>query len=94
MEYSQSITQDFPYSNPITKVICGVGVVYAGYMAYKYAKASDEDPQSRKGRKRFGLNKIDKIIDDKNRASGGKVLANPDVPFYSRHNYNRRRRGV
>lgn len=94
MDYSQPITEDFPYANPVTKVICAVGVAYLGYMGYKYAKASDETPESRKGRKRFGLSQIDKIIDDKNRAYGGKVLANPDVPFYSRHNYNRRRRGV
>ena len=92
MEFKQEMVYDFPYSNPITKVACGVAVVWLGYVLIKHAKSADVTPQSRKGREALTANKIDNAIDGRNRAYGGSLPSRQDVPFYSRHNYNRRRR--
>ena len=73
--------------------VIGVGV-FGAYIAYNNIHKSKTAPQSRKHRKGFTANKIDHQIDNQNRVSGGRVPANPDVPFYSRHNYNRRRRSI
>ena len=82
-----------PFDNPYTKVACVLGVVWLGYIGIRYAKKDGHDsPQSRKSRQALTANSIDKQIDGRNRAYGGKVPSNPDIPFYSRHNYNRRRR--
>ena len=88
-----SIIQDTPFNNPYTKVACGIGLAWLGYMGVKYAKKGEStEPQSRKSRQGFTSSKIDKSIDHRNHAFGKPVPANPSVPFYSRHNYNRRRR--
>ena len=92
MNYSQPIVQNFPYSNPITKVALCAAVAYVGLMAVKYAKKDDPSPQHRRARQGFTSSKIDHKIDAKNRVFGTPIPANPSVPFYSRHNYNRRRR--
>lgn len=93
MNYTQPMISDFPYSNPVTKIACGVGVLWLGYLAIRYTK-KDEDiiPNRRLNRKGVMNNILDKAIDEKNRVLGGPVPSNPDVPFYSRENYNRRRR--
>lgn len=92
MEFKQPMIEDFPYDNPVTKIACAVGLAWVGFILIRHAKSSDQTPQSRKGREGFTMSKIDDAIDKKNRAYGTKVPSNPDVPFYSRHNYNRRRR--
>ena len=94
MNYTQDIVQDFPYDNPLTKIACAMGVLWIGYVAIGYSKRTERLPERRKHKQAFGLNQIDKQLDSKNRALGGKVPSNPDVPFYSRQNYNRRRRGM
>ena len=81
-----------PYDNPYTKAACVVGIVWLGFIGLKYAKRDDIGPQRRKNRQSITLNNVDKQIDKRNLAMGGKQPSNPDVPFYSRHNYNRRRR--
>lgn len=92
MNYTQPMISDFPYDNPVTKIACGVGILWLGYLAIKHAKGTDMEPIQRKHFKGFSRNHIDKQIDQKNRALGGKVPSNPEVPFYSNQNYNRRRR--
>lgn len=89
---SQPIIQDYPYDNIFTKVACGVGVAWLAFIGIKHAKYADQLPQRRKGRQGLTSNNADLQIDSRNRAMGTKVLSNPDVPFHSRHNYNRRRR--
>ena len=92
MNYTQPMTYDFPYENPVTKIACGVAIVYLGFMAIKHAKGVDQQPIQRKHHKGFTRNNIDEQIDSRNRSLGGKVPSNPSVPFYSNQNYNRRRR--
>ena len=92
MNYTQPVVQNYPYDNPFTKVACGIGALWVGFVAVNYAKRNEQTPQRRKHRQALTSNKIDNALDARNRAAGGKVPANPDVPFYSRHNYNRRRR--
>lgn len=93
MNYEQPMIYDFPYSNPFTKIACGVGLVWLGIIALKSTKVLDEiSPTPRKNRKGLMNGKIDKDIEQKNRVLGGPVPSNPNIPFYSRNNYNRRRK--
>ena len=90
---SESIIQDTPFDNPLTKVACGIGLAYLAFVGIRYArKHGQSSPMSRKARQGFTSSQVDQKIDKRNRAFGGPVPANPDIPFYSRHNYNRRRR--
>ena len=94
MNYSQPMISDFPYSNPVTKIACAVGLLYVGYMAIRTTKVGDDiTPVRRKNRKGVMDGAIDKAIDKKNRLLGGGVPSNPDIPYYSRQNHNRRRKG-
>ena len=84
---------DRPFSNPITKAACGVGLLWVGYTAIKYAtKQNSTEPMQRRARQGFTTSKVDHAIDSRNKAFGKPVPSNPNVPFDSRHNYNRRRR--
>lgn len=77
-----------------TKIaIFGISI-WGGYILIKRAMYQDTEPNRRKDKQGLTSNHIDHQIDQRNRASGGKVPANLDVPFYSRHNYNRRRRSL
>ena len=93
MNYTGKVIRDFPYENPITKTACAIGVLWLGFIAINYAERNERLPERRKNRQALTSNAIDNAIDSRNRALGGKVTSNPSVPFYSRHNYNRRRRG-
>ena len=92
MNYSQDPILNFPYSNPVTKTAMCVGAAYLVFMGIRYAKKDDGLPQQRRARQGFTTSKIDHDVDSRNRAYGVPVPSNPNVPFYSRHNYNRRRR--
>ena len=92
MNYTQPVINNFPYENPVTKAAALVGVVWLGFIAIKHAKYTDQSPIQRKHHKGFSRNNVDHQIDTRNRAIGGKVPSNPDVPFHSNQNYNRRRR--
>lgn len=92
MNYTQPIISNFPYSNPVTKLAMAGGLVWLGFVAVKYSKAIDKTPAKRRERKGFTTSKIDHDLDHRNKYAGRPVPSNPDVPFYSRHNYNRRRR--
>ena len=92
MNYSTPVIRNFPYDNPVTKFACAVGLGWVAYVAISSAKRDDRLPQRRKDRQALTANDIDQAIDSRNRAYGGEVPANPDVPHYSRHNYSRRRR--
>ena len=81
-----------PYGNPYFKAALAVGVLWAGIVAVRSTKFMTPEPIQRKARQNFTTNKVDRDIDRKNRALGRPVPNNPDVPFQSRHNYNRRRR--
>ena len=93
MNYYSPELVDMPFDNPITKIGICVAVTYVAYLGYKYVeKAKEDTPGNKRHRKYFTSNKIDNKIDHRNRFYGSSVPANPKVPFYSRHNYNRRRR--
>ena len=92
MNYRTPVVYDYPWDNPITKVACAVGVGWLAYIAISRSKRDERLPERRKKRQALTANSIDLQIDARNRAFGGKVPANPDVPWYSRHNFNRRRR--
>lgn len=92
MNYRTPIINNFPYSNPVTKVAGAIGIGWLAYVAIGYSKRNDKLPQRRKDRQRLMAGPIDKALDAMNRAYGGPVKANPDVPHYSRQNYGRRRR--
>jgi hypothetical protein len=89
---SSSILIDQPFNNPLTKIACGIGLVYVGYMGIKYATKEEPSPHNRRARQGFTTSKVDQAIDHKNKVSGHPVPSNPLVPHYSRHNQNRRRR--
>ena len=92
MNYTQPVISDFPYSNPVTKIAGGIGLLWLGFVAIRSCRAEQGvTPIRRKNRKGVMDGAIDKAIDDRNRVLGGSVPSNPDVPFYSRHNYSRRR---
>ena len=83
-----------PYDNPFTKVAAGVGLLYVGFLGVKYCQADDNEPVRRKSRQNFTSSKVDQAIDHRNRVYSGKhPKSNPKIPFYSRHNQTRRRRG-
>ena len=93
MNYTQPIVKDYPMSNPITYVAIGVGALWLGSLCIKSAKSPDlQQHMERKHHKGLSRNNVDRQIDERNRVLGGKVPSNPDVPFYSNQNYNRRRR--
>ena len=93
MNYSNPKISDFPYDNPVTKIACGIGLLWLGFIAVRSTQTGDSiTPIRRKNRKGVMDGKIDKDIDEKNRVLGGPVPSNPNVPFYSRQNHNRRRR--
>ena len=79
-------------SDTISKMAMYSGIAVAGYIAYNKVMNDDSKPEKRKHRQSLTLGQLDKQIDERNNAFGKRVPANPDVPFYSRHNYNRRRR--
>ena len=92
MNYRTPVINNFPYDNPITKVAGAVGIGWLAYLAISHAKSNEQTPQRRKDRQRLMSGPVDKAIDARNRAFGGPVAANPDVPHHSRQNYSRRRR--
>ena len=92
MNYTYPTISDMPYNNPITKIACGVGIVWLGYLAVRSTQVEESSVPRTKHRKGGLINNfLDRSIDEKNRVLGGRDASNPDVPFYSRHNYNRRR---
>ena len=92
MNYTTPTINNFPYDNPVTKVACAVGVGWLAYVLISRSKRDSRLPQRRKQRQALTAGAIDNALDARNRALGGAVPANPKIPFYSRHNYNRRRR--
>ena len=79
-------------ADTMTKIVAFGGVALLGYITYNKVVNDDSKPSTRKMRQAFTLSDIDNQIDQRNNAFGKKVPANPDVPHYSRHQYNRRRR--
>ena len=80
-------------SDTITKSAIFGGVALVSYFIYNKVINKDNEPQTRKQRQAFTLSDMDNQIDKRNHAFGGKkIMSNPKVPFYSRHNQNRRRR--
>ena len=77
-----------------TKILLCGAAAWGGYIMISRAMNQDTEPNRRKNKQGLTSNHIDHQLDQRNRASGGKVPANLDVPFYSRHNYNRRRRSL
>ena len=75
-------------------IALGMIVVWAGYIALNNTLNKQNEPSRRKHKQGLTANHIDHQIDQRNRVHGGKVPANLDVPFYSRHNYSRRRRQI
>ena len=92
MNYASEVIYDFPFDNPVTKVACMLTVGYLAYLGVKYAKKDEHRASPRRERKGFTSNAIDHAIHDRNIVLGGPVPGNPEIPHYSRHNYNRRRR--
>ena len=92
MNYTGDVIRNMPFENPYTKLAFGVGVCWLVFLGVKHAKAADDTPAKRRERKGWTTGKINHDIDKKNKAFGRRVPGNPNVPFYSRHNYNRRRR--
>ena len=79
-------------ADTMTKIVACGGVALIGYITYNKVVNDKSKPERRKHRQALTLSDMDSQIDNRNSAFGQKVPANPDVPFYSRHNYNRRRR--
>ena len=79
-------------ADTMTKLVATGGIALIGYIAYNKVVNDKSNPERRKNRQSLTLSDVDKQIDQRNSAFGKKVDANPEVPFYSRHNYNRRRR--
>lgn len=79
-------------SDTMTKIVACGGVALIGYITYNKVVNDKSRPERRKNRQALTLSDMDKQIDQRNNAFGKKVNANLDVPFYSRNNYNRRRR--
>ena len=79
-------------TDTMTKLVAGGGVALIAYITYHKVVNDKSNPERRKNRQALTLSEMDNQIDQRNNAFGKKVNANLDVPFYSRHNYNRRRR--
>ena len=81
-----------PANDPVIKVAVCALVGWGAFMYLRKGKKDEQTPQRRKHRAALTLGHLDKQIDKRNWASGKKVKSVPNLPFYSRHNYNRRRR--
>ena len=79
-------------ADTMTKLVAIGGVALVSYITYNKVVNDKSNPERRKHRQALTLSDVDKQIDQRNNAFGKKVTANPEIPFYSRHNYNRRRR--
>lgn len=77
-----------------TKIAVAGLCLWAGYLTVSKVIYKQNEPQRRKNKQSLTANHIDNQIDNMNRIQGTPVPANLDVPFYSRHNYNRRRRPI
>lgn len=91
-DYFFSDTVYDPSNDPVVKLAVCVGIGWGIYVCLNSGKKHRQTPQRRKHRASLTLGHIDKQIDGRNFSIGKKVISIPDVPFYSRHNYNRRRR--
>lgn len=81
-----------PGNDPMIKLaVCGL-IGWGVYIYLSKGQKNKQTPQRRKHRAALTLGHMDKQIDSRNFAAGKKVKSVPDLPFYSRHNYNRRRR--
>ena len=91
-DYFFSDTVYDPANDPMIKLaVCGL-VGWGVYIYLNRGQKNKQTPERRKQRAALTLGHVDKQIDRKNFAVGKKVASVPDLPFYSRHNYNRRRR--
>ena len=81
MNYSTPVVRNFPYDNPVTKLACAVGLGWVAYVAISSAKRDDRLPQRRKHRQALTSNDIDKAIDSRNRAYGGRSPRIPTSPI-------------
>ena len=81
-----------PVNDPVIKIAVCALVGWGAYMCLQRGQKNKQKPERRKHRAALTLGSIDKQIDRRNSASGKKVASVPELPFYSPHNYNRRRR--
>ena len=81
-----------PQNDPVIKFTVCAALGWGIYMYLQSGKKNKAKPQRRKHRASLTLGKVDKQIDGRNFSAGKKIKSVPDLPFYSRHNYNRRRR--
>ena len=81
-----------PANDPVLKLTACAFGAWLIYLCVNKGRKDRQSPQRRKHRQAITAGSVDKMIDSRNFAVGKKVKSNPDLPFYSRHNYNRRRR--
>ena len=75
--------------------LCVAGLAAWGILiALRKSKKNQPSAARRKHREAFTRNHVDNQIDARNIYSKKLPKINPNVPFFSRHNYNRRRRPV
>lgn len=79
-------------TDTITKATMFGGLALVGYITFNKVMNKENQPERRKHRQALTLSDMDNQVDARNQAYGQKIPSNPDVPFYSRQNYNRRRR--
>lgn len=80
--------------NRTTKYALFGAFAYGGFLLLNNKSNLETHPNKRKHMKGFSANHIDHQLNDKNKISRGNIPLNSKVPFYSRHNYNRRRRAL
>lgn len=81
-----------PVNDPVIKFTVCAGLAWGAWMILKTGKKNKSKPERRKNRAALTLGHIDKQIDGRNSTAGKRVKSVSNVPHYSRHNYNRRRR--
>lgn len=91
-EYDWLDTIESTTNNTFLKITTGSLAAWVLFVMVNRAKRNDQTPERRKHRQALTAGKVDIQIDSRNRVSGKRAKVNPDIPFYSRHNYNRRRR--
>jgi hypothetical protein len=82
-------------NNPVYKIAIGGLIAWGIFVLVNKAKKDSDTSSSatRKGRGALTASSIDNEIDVRNRSvNNNRKKVQSDVPIYSRHNYNRRRR--
>ena len=81
-----------PENNAVIKFVVAGAVAWGVFVCLSKGNRDKNTSSRQKFSKVVNNHGINNLINSRNRSSGKKNEINPDQPYYSRQNYNRRRR--